>query len=135
MHGLNIVGVIVALGAVHAAGTDMVGNDVTVVGELLFANTANAVLGNDLPVEQLAYLPVRAQLAVSAWMLGIVDAPNAQLTPAAFFRDCLPAAAGQGAVYGAELVSAESHEILLVSQKASDELELGIRFREKECAI
>jgi len=92
----------------------MVGNDVAVIGELLFTDPANATLCNDLPVEELAHLRVRAQLPVSAGMLRIVDAPDAHLALASFLWDCLPATAGKGAVNWTELVSAESHIILLV---------------------
>jgi hypothetical protein len=41
----------------------VVGHDVVAIGELLFTDPANAVLGNDLPVEELAHFPVRAQFA------------------------------------------------------------------------
>ena len=71
----------------------MVGNDVAVIGEVLFTDPANAVLGNDLPVEELAHLPVRAQLAVSAGVLGILNAADAHLALMSFLWDCLPAAA------------------------------------------
>src|SRR5579863_1052685 len=113
VHCLNVVGVIVPPCAAHTAWADVIGNHIAVIGELLLADTANAVLGNDLPVEQLAHLPVRAQLPVSAWMLRIVDAPDANLPSTCFLRDCLPATTGEGAVYGTELISTESHEILL----------------------
>jgi len=109
VHGLNIVGVIVPPGAAHATGADVVRDHVGVVGELLLANTANAVLGHDLPVEQLAHLPVRPQLAVPARVLEIVDAPDTQLALMSFPWNCLPAAARQGAVDRTELVAAESH--------------------------
>ena len=98
----------------------MVGNHIAVVSELLFANAANAVLGNDLPVEQLAHLPIRTQLPVSAWVLRIVDAPDAHLTLTSFLWDCLSAAAGHRAVDWTELVSTESHGILEVDGKAID---------------
>ena len=113
---------IVAPCTAHAPGTDVVGNDVAVVGELLFANTADAVLRDDLPVEQLAHLPVRPQLPVSARMLRIIDAADTHLELASFLWDCLPATAGDGAVDGAELFWAESHGILLVGRKAIDHL-------------
>ena len=127
MHGLNVVGVIVAPGAAHATGTDVVGNDVAVIGELLFTDPANSILRNDLPVEELAHLPVGAQLAVSARMLGIIDAPDAHLALAAsFLWDCLPATAGEGAVDWTELVSAESHgSSWLDGRSLLDERELG----------
>ncbi len=48
------------------------------------ADAASAVLGHNLAVEHLAHLPVRAQFAVSARVLGIVDAPNTHLVLASF---------------------------------------------------
>ncbi|HEX5425162.1 MAG TPA: hypothetical protein VFW94_16565 [Candidatus Acidoferrales bacterium] len=89
VHGLNVVRVIVAPGAVHAAGTDVLGNDVALIGELLFANAADAVLGNDLPVEQLAHFRIRAEFPVASGMMWIVDAADTHLAWAAFFWDYL----------------------------------------------
>ena len=100
----------------------MVGNDVAVLGEFLFADTANAILGNDLPVEQLAHLPVGAQLAVSAGMLGIVDSPDTQLMLTFFFRDCLPPATAEGAMDRTKLIATESHGILMAGRKGFDAL-------------
>ncbi len=124
MHGPNVVRVIVTPGAAHTPGTDVVGNQVTVVGELLLANTANPVLGDDLPVEQLSHFPVRAQFPVSAGVVRGVDAADTHLKLTSFFRDYLPAAAGLGAVYGTELMATESHGILPVGQMANDGLRL-----------
>lgn len=121
MHGLNVVGMIVPQGAAHAAGTDVVGNDVVVIGKSLFTDPANAVLGKDLPVEEFAHLPIRAQLPVSAGVLRIVDAPDAQMPLTLFLWDCLPATAGEGVMDWTELVSAESHGILLVGRKVMDD--------------
>ena len=100
----------------------MVGDHVAVIGELLFADAADAVLRDDFPVEQLAHLPVRAEFPVSAGVLRIVDAPDAHLVLTSSLWDCLPATAEEGAVYGTELVSAESHGILLIGRKVLDGL-------------
>jgi len=62
----------------------VVGDDIAVISELLLADAANAVLGNDLTVEEFAHLSVGAQLPVSTGMLGIIDAPDPQLPLAAF---------------------------------------------------
>ena len=120
VHGLNVVRVIVAPCSAHTARVDVVGNDIAVVGELLLANTTNAVLSRNLAIQQLPHLPVGAQLAVSTRMLGIVDAPgtNQALTP--FFWNPLPATAGKGAVDWTKLIATESHGILLVGRKAND---------------
>ena len=120
MHGLNIVGVIVSPRAAHAAGTDVVGDNVTVVAKLLFANAADTVLSCNLSVPQLSHFTVGAQLAVSAGMLGIVNATNAHLPLASFPWDCLSAAAGEGTVNRTELVSAEPHGILLIGRKVKN---------------
>lgn len=42
---------------------------IAIVGEPLFADTADAVLSRNLAIQQLPHLPVRAQLAVSAGMM------------------------------------------------------------------
>jgi len=97
-------------------GTDVVGDDVALVGELLFANGADAVLGDDLPVKQLALLPVRAQLPVSARMLLIFDAPDTHLSLSFLLWNSLPAAAGEGAVDRAELTTTGSHEVSPVNR-------------------
>jgi len=62
----------------------VVGDDIAVIGEVLLADAANAVLGNDLTVEEFAHLPVRSQLALSAGVLRIVNAAEAHLTLASF---------------------------------------------------
>ena len=86
-----------------------IGNDVAVIGELLLANAADAVLSRNLAVEKLPHLTVGAQLAITTGVLGIVDAADTHLTLTSFPWDCLSATAGEGAVDRAELVSAESH--------------------------
>jgi hypothetical protein len=118
VHRLNVVSVIVPPSAAHAAGTDVVGDHIAAISEFLVANAADAVLIRNLTIEQLAHLAVGAQLAVSAGMLGIVDAADTHLALASFLWDCLPATAGEGAVDWAELVLAEAHGILLVGRKA-----------------
>jgi len=65
VHGLNIVGVIVARGAAHAAGTDVVGHDVAVIGEFLPAEWALSVLQSDFAVQQLPRCRVGARFEVS----------------------------------------------------------------------
>ncbi len=86
----------------------MVGHDVAVVGELLLANAADAVLSYNLAVQQLPHLTVGAQLAISTGVLRIVDAADTHLTLTSFSWDCLSATAGEGAVDRTELVLAES---------------------------
>lgn len=57
----------------------MVGDHVVVVAEPLFAEGADAILGDNLAVQQLAHLRVGTNLPVSAGMLGIVDAADTKL--------------------------------------------------------
>jgi hypothetical protein len=98
--------------APHAAGTDVVGYDVGVVSELFVADCTLAVLGNDLSVQQLSHFRIRADLPVTARVMGIVDPTDSQLALASFFRDRFPATAELRAVNWAKLISAESHSFL-----------------------
>jgi hypothetical protein len=79
MDSLNVFRMIVSPGASHAAGIDVVGDDVAVVGELFIADSALAVLGYNLLVHQLSHFRVRADLSVSSWVVGIVDATDSHL--------------------------------------------------------
>jgi hypothetical protein len=91
---------------------DVVGHNVAVVRKLFIADGALAFLGKNLPVHQLPHFAVRADLPISAGMMGIVDAADSQLALASFFRDRFSAAAELGAVNWAQLISAESHGFL-----------------------
>ena len=71
---------------------DVVGYDVGVVGELFIADSALAVLGDDLPVPQLSHFRVRADLPISARVMRIVDATDSPLPHLALLWDCFPAA-------------------------------------------
>lgn len=77
MNSLNIVWMIVSPGASHASRTYMIWNDVAVVGELGTTKGAFAVLCGYLSVEQLPHFRIRAEFAISPWVLGILDSPNA----------------------------------------------------------
>jgi hypothetical protein len=90
----------------------MVGYDVAVICELFMADTALAALGQNLLIHQLPHLGVRADLPISARVLGIVDATDSKLALASFSRDRFPAAAELRAVNWTELISAESHGFL-----------------------
>lgn len=109
MHSLNVIGVVVPPGDAHAAGTDVVGDEIAVVSELLFANAADSVLSPNLAVEQLAHSQVRAQLSVSPWVLKIVDAVDADLVFSVLSGDALPATAEAGVMNGADLGATEAH--------------------------
>ena len=112
--GLNVVRVVVPPSTAHAAGMDVVGYHVAVIGELFLAEGADALLGDDLPVEELPHLAVRAKFPVSPGMVRVFDAADAHLALALFSWDCLSSAAEEGAVDRAELIPAESHGVLLV---------------------
>jgi hypothetical protein len=79
MDRLNIVGMIVPPRSSHSTGTDVVGNDVAVVAELLLAESAGAILRCDLSVHQLPHFGIRTDLAISARVLGIVDSADTHL--------------------------------------------------------
>jgi hypothetical protein len=93
---------------------DMVGHNVAIVGEPLIAESAEAILCNDLPVEELSHFAVRAEFPVSPGMMRVFDAPNAHLALALFSWDLLSSAAEVGTVNRAELIPAESHGVHLI---------------------
>ena len=111
---LNVFRVIVPPCSAHAAGMDMIGYYVAIVGEPLFAESAETILHGDLPVEELPHLAIRAEFPVPPGMMWVFDAPNSHLALASFSRDCLSSTAETGAVDRAELVTVESHGVLLI---------------------
>jgi hypothetical protein len=80
------------------------------------------LLGDDLPVEELPHLAVGAKFPVSPGMLRVLDPPDAHLALALFSWDLLSSAAEVGAVNRAELIPAESHEVLLIGLGAMVQL-------------
>jgi hypothetical protein len=66
---LNVVGVIVSPGAIHAARIDMVRNHIAVIREFLFAERALAALKGDFLVHQLLHLCVGSEFPITAWMM------------------------------------------------------------------
>lgn len=94
----------------QAAGVNVVGHDIGVVGELLTADGALAVLGHNLLVQQPSHFRIRAEFPISPRMMGILDPPDAHLSSSSSrFRERFSAAAEKGAVNRAELVATESH--------------------------
>ena len=100
----------------------MVGHNVAIVGEPLIAESAEAILCNDLPVEELSHFAVRAEFPVSPGMMRVFDAPNAHLALALFSWDYLSAAAGERTVKRAQLIPVESHDVLLIGLGAMVQL-------------
>jgi hypothetical protein len=98
VNSLNVVRVIVSPRPSHAAGIDVIGYDVAVVAELFIAESALAVLGHNLLVQQLSHFRIRADLSVPSWVLGIVDATDSILALASFSRDRFPATTKQRSV-------------------------------------
>ena len=99
----------------------MVGHHVAVVGELFIAEGAYAALGDNLLVHQLSHFRVRADLAITSRVMGIVDPAYSQLALASFSRDRFPAAAELRAVNWAQLISAESHGFLQFGVEGIDQ--------------
>jgi hypothetical protein len=87
MDSLNVIGMIVSPCPSHAAGINVVGNDIAVVRELLFAESAYSVLGNDLPVEEFPHFAIGAEFPVSTRMLRISNSSDAHLALPLFFRN------------------------------------------------
>ena len=96
----------------------MVRYDIAIVGELSIAKGAFAVLGDDLPVEELPHFTVGSEFPVSSWVMWILNAPNAHLALAFLFRDCLSASAGERTVKWAQLIPVEPHGVLLIGFSA-----------------
>jgi len=92
----------------------MVRHNVAIVGEPLLAECAEAILGSDLPVEDLPHFAVGSEFPVSPGMTQIFNAANAHLVFPFFSRNRLSAAAGEGVVKRAQLITAESHGVLLI---------------------
>jgi hypothetical protein len=113
MGSLNVVRMIVPPGPSHPARMDVVGHDVAIVRERFAAESAYAVLSNDLLVEEFSHLAVGPEFPIFPGVLRVLDAPNAHLALALFSHNWLPAATGQGAVDRAELVTTQSHSFLL----------------------
>jgi hypothetical protein len=97
---------------------DMVGYDVAIVGEWFVTKGALATLGGNLPVEELPHFAVGAEFPVSPGMMRIFNAPNAHLVRPFLSRDCFSAAAEERAVNRAQLITAESDDVLLIGLSA-----------------
>ena len=93
---------------------DVVGYHVAVIGELSITECAFAVLGDNLPVEELPHLAVGAKFPVSPGMLRVLDPADAHPALALFSWDLLSSAAEVGAVDRAKLIPAESHDVLQI---------------------
>ena len=91
----------------------MVRHNVAIVGEPLLAECAEAILGSDLPVEEFPHFAVGTEFPVPPGMMQIFNAANAHLVFPFFSRNRLSAAAGEGVVKRAQLITAESHGVLL----------------------
>ncbi|MGA9671502.1 MAG: hypothetical protein WBQ94_19995 [Terracidiphilus sp.] len=105
MDGLNIVRVIVSPTASHAARADMVRHDVAIIREVGAADAAFSPLDGDFSIEQLPHFRIRAEFAISPWVLGILDSSDAQLSGSSCFWDRFPAAAGLRTVDRADLIA------------------------------
>jgi hypothetical protein len=92
---------------------DVVGHDVAIVGEPFLAESAEAILGDDLSIKKLPHFTVGSEFPVSPGMVPIFNAPNAHLARPFLSRNCFSAAAEERAVNRAQLITAESHEVLL----------------------
>jgi hypothetical protein len=114
MDSLDVFRMIVSPSSVHAPGMDAVGYHVAVIGELSITECAFAVLGDNLPVEELPHLAVGAKFPVSPGMLRVLDPADAHPALALFSWDLLSSAAEVGAVDRAEFIPAESHGCLLI---------------------
>ena len=109
MDSLDVVWVVVPPCSANTFGMDVVGNNVGVLGELLLAQSADALLGDNILVEELPHFAIGAEFPVSPGMLQVLYATDAHLAPAPFSWNGLSSAAEQRTVDRTELIPAESH--------------------------
>lgn len=102
---------IVSPRSAHAFRVYVIGHDVVVAGECVFAYSAHPVLLDDLAIEQLSHLRVGTEFAEASGMMRIFNALHAHLSNAARLLKRFSATAVEGAVNGALLVTAEFHLI------------------------
>jgi hypothetical protein len=69
VNSLDIFRIVVSPCTAHAAGMDVVGYDVAMVGEPLLAKGAYTVLGGDLPVEELPYFAIGTKFPASSGVI------------------------------------------------------------------
>jgi hypothetical protein len=108
VHRLDVVGMVVAPGSAHSFGLNVVGNGIGAAPELPPAESAPAVLFDDLSFEQVAHFCRRALLAIAARMMGILDTAQTEADPL-FAGRPLPPAAAAGSVNGTKFVAREFH--------------------------
>jgi hypothetical protein len=125
MNRLNVFRMVVSPCPAHAARTDVVGDDIAVVGERFLAEGAYAILQSNLPVEELPHFAVGAEFPVSPGMMRIFNAPNAHLARPFLSWDCFSAAAEERTVNRAQLITAESHGALLIDLGAMTRIGTG----------
>lgn len=97
----------------------MVRHDVAIVGEFAVAKRTLAVLGDDLPAEELPHLPIGTKFAVSPWVMRIFDSADTQPSRNLLLWDRFPPTARSRAVDWADLVATTSHGFLLVGVEIS----------------
>ena len=110
---LDVVRMIVSPRSSHAAGIDVVGYNVGVVGELLIADTAFAVSGPQSSCPTAFAFPHSSGSPDIRAGVGDRQCDGLPLALASFSRDRFPAAAELRTVNRAKLISAESHGLLL----------------------
>jgi hypothetical protein len=81
---LDVVGMIVSPRSAHTFRTDVIRHNIAVVGEPFIAEGADAILSNDLPVEELPHLAIGAEFPVSAGMARVVNSADTHLALASF---------------------------------------------------
>jgi len=79
----------------HPTRLDVVGRDVAVIAERIFADGAYAVLCDYLVIKKLSHFAVGAKFSVASGVLRVLDAPNARLARSFFLRNGFPATTRQ----------------------------------------
>lgn len=97
----------------HAAGIDVVRNDVAVICELTHAERTSPILSDDFLIKQLPHFGVRPKFPVLAGVMCILDSANAQLLSRSLFRNTFAPTAKARTMNWVDLVATESHRFFL----------------------
>jgi len=92
MYGLDVFRMVISPASSHTFRMSVVRYDGAAVGKFVVANGTFPSLLDDLSVQQLPHLGRRPELAISPWVMCILDTLNTKLK-SAFFPSLLATAA------------------------------------------
>jgi hypothetical protein len=113
VNGLDIVRMVVSPRPSHSLGVNVVGHYVVAAGEHHLAYGTLPVLLDNFPVNQLPHLGIRAQLAIAARVMRIVDTLDPEVSDPGFLLQRLTTTAVQGPMDRAVFLVPKFHGFLL----------------------